>query len=84
MVCRLYAFPTEKRFRVAQMLIMPPFQKQGLGREMLTAVNKVQILTYFLLAQIVHGFSCLVRWDNLGGSQRTKMQGEKHCYRSVM
>ena len=42
--CRLYAFPTQKRLRVAQILIMPPSQKQGLGREMLTAVNKVFFL----------------------------------------
>jgi GNAT superfamily N-acetyltransferase len=40
---RFYAFPTLKRFRVAQILVLPSVQRQGLGRALLHAVNLVRM-----------------------------------------
>ncbi|XP_076356515.1 histone acetyltransferase 1 [Tachypleus tridentatus] len=37
-VYRYYAYPNKKRPRISQMLVLPPFQKNGLGAEMLQTV----------------------------------------------
>lgn len=39
--CRFYAYPTAVRYRVAQILVLPPYQRMGIGRALLDAVNKV-------------------------------------------
>ncbi len=38
-VYQYYAYPTHVRPRISQMLVLPPFQKQGLGAKMLDAVQ---------------------------------------------
>lgn len=38
-VYRYYAYPKMIRPRISQMLILPPFQKKGLGSKMLDAIN---------------------------------------------
>lgn len=37
-VYQFYVYPEQIRPRVAQMLILPPFQRQGLGSELLSAI----------------------------------------------
>ena len=39
---RYYAFPHHERVRVAQILVMPPFQRQGVGRCLLGACTQVR------------------------------------------
>ena len=34
-----YAYPQNTRPRISQMLVLPPFQRKGLGAEMLLAVQ---------------------------------------------
>lgn len=38
-----YAYPANIRPRVSQMLVLPPFQRQGLGAQLLSAINKYYI-----------------------------------------
>ena len=40
--CRFYAYPTAVRYRVAQILVLPPYQRMGIGRALLDAGNKVR------------------------------------------
>lgn len=35
-----YAYPENMRPRISQMLVLPPFQRQGLGAKLLHAVSK--------------------------------------------
>jgi histone acetyltransferase 1 len=35
-----YAYPENMRPRISQMLILPPFQRQGLGAKLLNVVSK--------------------------------------------
>ena len=37
-VYEYYAFPSNKRPRISQMLVLPPFQRLGLGAEMLQTI----------------------------------------------
>lgn len=39
-VYRYYAYPSKQRPRISQMLILPPFQKRGLGAELLQTIYK--------------------------------------------
>ena len=39
-VYEYYAYPQNKRPRISQILVLPPFQRMGIGAEMLQAVYK--------------------------------------------
>lgn len=42
-VYNFYAFPDKTRLRLSQILVLPPYQRQGVGRQMLEAVYKLAI-----------------------------------------
>ena len=42
-VYRFYAYPDSERARLSQILVLPPYQRQGLGGKMLEAVRKLAI-----------------------------------------
>ena len=42
-VYRFYAYPESERARLSQILVLPPYQRQGLGGKMLEAVRKIAI-----------------------------------------
>eukprot|EP00892_Ulva_mutabilis_P001860 jgi/Ulvmu1/11675/UM008_0084.1 len=40
---KFYAYPTAVRYRVAQILVMPPYQRMGIGRALLETVNQMAL-----------------------------------------